>query len=148
MDRFDQISIKKGNVYKRYLQELFEYLVDFHKRIQPLENVNEELERAYVSFEQRWESGTVPGWEQVIQEAKNAQQKYCSACAKWFTNEAVYVNHLSGKKHQKNEQRMCTHQNGSRTVAPEALAQSSIESKKEIALLEDQVGCISFLIDS
>lgn len=46
-----------------YLTSLLQYLTDFHQRTQPLGNLKRIEEKVAADFEARFESGSIPGWE-------------------------------------------------------------------------------------
>ena len=47
-----------------YLSSLLQYVKDFHQRTQPLGNLKRIEERVTADFEARFESGSIPGWEE------------------------------------------------------------------------------------
>lgn len=51
------------NSCRDYLSSLLQYLKDFHQRTQPLGNLKRVEEKVAADFEGRFESGSIPGWE-------------------------------------------------------------------------------------
>jgi splicing factor 3A subunit 3 len=49
--------------YQEYLTEVTEYLLSFFERTQPLQDINKIFSKVESEFEERWEAGTVQGWE-------------------------------------------------------------------------------------
>jgi splicing factor 3A subunit 3 len=63
--QFSQIprSLKFQKAYMEYVEGLLRYLISFHERTQPLKSVVKLMEEVEDSFEQRWQAGEVPGWQ-------------------------------------------------------------------------------------
>ena len=63
-DRLFEISKDKKLQldYKRYLESLLDYLSEFCGKVKPLLNLEDQLERAVIEMNDKWESGTFPGW--------------------------------------------------------------------------------------
>ncbi|XP_033635336.1 splicing factor 3A subunit 3-like [Asterias rubens] len=63
---FDQLfSIQKDRKnaeYRRYLELLLDYLHSYTRRLKPLLEMSEELEKVRITYESQWESGSFPGW--------------------------------------------------------------------------------------
>ncbi|XP_001606271.1 splicing factor 3A subunit 3 [Nasonia vitripennis] len=59
---FDIPKDRKNAEYRRYVETLLEYLMDFLGRVRPLLDLNAELEEANKDFETQWENSTFPGW--------------------------------------------------------------------------------------
>lgn len=96
--RKDKLSDK----YFRYVSELSSYLESFSKRVKPLEDLDELIAGFDEEFDKQWEAKEVPGWtdEQASKATDAAMEKiWCPDCEKEFSNENVYRNHLSGKRH-------------------------------------------------
>ncbi|KAJ5716590.1 hypothetical protein N7493_008501 [Penicillium malachiteum] len=97
--RKDKVSDK----YFRYVTELSSYLEGFYKRVKPLEDFDALVATFDEEFDKQWEAKEVPGWteEQGTKStaAGSGEGLWCSDCEKEFTNENVYRNHLTGKKH-------------------------------------------------
>eukprot|EP00055_Hartaetosiga_balthica_P004645 m.12528 g.12528 ORF g.12528 m.12528 type:complete len:519 (-) comp4009_c0_seq1:274-1830(-) len=66
-EKFDTIpsDFKKTSTYKNYVTELGAYLINFHKRAYPLENVEKELAKGRSEFENLWQTSSFRGWEHV-----------------------------------------------------------------------------------
>mmetsp|Transcript_4786 Transcript_4786/g.8223 ORF Transcript_4786/g.8223 Transcript_4786/m.8223 type:complete len:502 (+) Transcript_4786:189-1694(+) len=56
-------GLRMSKAYKAYLDSLFDYLVTFHKRTQPLTFLMPILEKCDGEFEAQWAEGEVEGWE-------------------------------------------------------------------------------------
>uniref|UniRef100_A0A7S0QT94 Matrin-type domain-containing protein n=1 Tax=Pyramimonas obovata TaxID=1411642 RepID=A0A7S0QT94_9CHLO len=56
-------GLRMTKPYKAYLEKLYAYLVDFHKRTQPLTFLAPILEKCDEEFETQWAEGEVEGWE-------------------------------------------------------------------------------------
>ena len=59
---FDIPKDKKGSEFRAYLGMLLDYLYDFTKRVQPLLDINTELEDVRTEFEPKFNSGEFQGW--------------------------------------------------------------------------------------
>jgi len=105
-DQFHEIPLNcKENdfsKYKRYLQNLADYLKDFFLRVQPLTDFSVIEAQNKEDFEYRYKEGTIRGWEKRDIKDIKSNPLYCQACRKLFTNEHTFVNHFNGKKHKKN----------------------------------------------
>ncbi|KAJ5524121.1 hypothetical protein N7494_010771 [Penicillium frequentans] len=94
--RKDKISDK----YFRYVGEVATYLEGFFKRVKPLEDFDALIASFDEEFDKQWAAKEVPGWadEQTATEGQG-EGIWCADCEKDFSNENVYRNHLTGKKH-------------------------------------------------
>ncbi|CAD5122490.1 DgyrCDS10913 [Dimorphilus gyrociliatus] len=62
-DRLFEISKeRKNNAYRDYLKSLLDYLNDFLLRVQPLFDINQEMDIIINEFKIKWMDGTFPGW--------------------------------------------------------------------------------------
>jgi len=59
---FDVPKDKKGSEYRAYLGMVLDYLYDFTKRVQPLLDINRELEDVRLDFEPKFNAGEFQGW--------------------------------------------------------------------------------------
>ncbi|XP_022100701.1 splicing factor 3A subunit 3-like isoform X1 [Acanthaster planci] len=63
---FDQLfgipKDRKNAEYRRYLELLLDYLQGYTRRLKPLLDMSEELDKVKSDFETQWEGGTFPGW--------------------------------------------------------------------------------------
>lgn len=117
LDLFDkftqpQLPIKRQNKltdkYFQYVEGLSSYLESFIKRVKPLEPIDKLFSQFDIEFASLWEAKEVPGWEKD-DPAKSGNTGpvtegtgegiWCPDCEKEFTNQNVYKNHLTGKKH-------------------------------------------------
>ncbi|KJE90320.1 splicing factor 3a [Capsaspora owczarzaki ATCC 30864] len=155
LELFDQLfdipkDIKLSASFKHYLSGLSSYLVDFHKRIRPLYDLESDFRDTLVTFESEWRRGIFIGWNTQVVDAdrNNAEPStavYCDACEKWFPKQTVYQGHLSGKNHKKAEQKLLQkQQQGGDTagsmasIAAAAASESTqdVSTTKDIAALE------------
>ncbi|RAH41776.1 SF3a splicing factor complex subunit PRP9 [Aspergillus brunneoviolaceus CBS 621.78] len=116
LDIFDaftppQLPIKRNNKisdrYFKYVGELASYLESFIKKVRPLQDLSKLFASFDDEFEKQWSANEVPGWTE--EKAENGTQGpktegsgegiWCADCEREFTNENVYKNHLTGKKH-------------------------------------------------
>ncbi|KAF8238901.1 RNA splicing factor PRP9 [Tricholoma matsutake] len=91
--------------YEMYLQNLYAYLLSFAKRTMPLVDVQAQQQEAEVEFNQKWEAGQVPGWEESKPKAQingnGTAGIWCAVCQKHYSKQTVYDAHLTSKKHVK-----------------------------------------------
>ncbi|KAI9828848.1 MAG: hypothetical protein M1826_005952 [Phylliscum demangeonii] len=101
---------KNTDQYFHYLGNLTSYLESFLRRTKPLENFDALRAQIDADFDQAWTAGKLPGWTVEGSAAgpgrpsgggETAAGRWCPDCEKDFTNENVYKNHLTGKKHLK-----------------------------------------------
>ena len=107
-DKFHLVPlfIKKSKKYKTYLVAIVNYLKNFFIRTQPLTDFTKISCNVDEQFEREWNDGILPGWEKTIKDLKNSDEiidfnNYCIPCKKKFTNQNVFKNHLKGKGHAK-----------------------------------------------
>ncbi|KAI9293097.1 hypothetical protein K502DRAFT_325487 [Neoconidiobolus thromboides FSU 785] len=99
LNEFDKIPLaKKETKYQEYLNTLISYLESYFIRARPLFDYLGLKKKGEEELNNLWSEGKVVGWPMA---GKN--ELFCNACNKSFTNEAVYQNHLTGKKHIKNQ---------------------------------------------
>lgn len=128
-DAFHEIPLKAKDLnYKRYLQELLNYMKSFFARTQPLLSVAQIEEKHLLDFSERWEKRQIRGWESLpTMDGMMRNPLFCLPCQKLFASRTVYKAHKTGKKHIKNREKVA-----------DALDQtpSMLEEYKEIASLE------------
>ena len=97
---------KLSDKYLKYVADLSSYLEDFVRRTKPLADLDTLFSDFENDFDSAWKAGTVPGWGEESkatiagpQTEGTGQGIWCPDCEKEFTNENVYKNHLTGKKH-------------------------------------------------
>lgn len=66
---FDIPKEKKNAEYRRYLEALLDYLVDFCQRVYPLMELATEFEKVEADFAEKWEAGTFQGWKKDAESA-------------------------------------------------------------------------------
>ncbi|KAJ7752738.1 hypothetical protein DFH07DRAFT_921585 [Mycena maculata] len=93
--------------YEAYIKDLHAYLLSFAKRTMPLVDVEAQQKETEVDFDNKWESGEMKGWEEIVPKApangKESGGIWCSACQKNYSKQTVYDAHLTSKKHIKAE---------------------------------------------
>lgn len=138
--RKDKVSDK----YFRYVSELASYLEDFIKRTRPLQDLDKLFGSFDEEFEKLWSAKEVPGWtdEKAENGAAGPQTQgtgagiWCADCEKEFSNENVYRNHLTGKKHiRAAEAKKAAGVSGDQSSAPVSHGKSQF-SLKERAVAE------------
>ncbi|KAI0397039.1 hypothetical protein F5Y17DRAFT_416927 [Xylariaceae sp. FL0594] len=100
-------SEKLTDQYFAYVGQLALDLETFMRKTRPLENIVKVLAEFDKKFEEDWENQNIEGWKDDEKNAAgvssgnpgSAEGIWCHACEKAFTNENVYKNHLTGKKH-------------------------------------------------
>jgi len=102
-DQFHTIPIScKDHQYKKYLENLLDYLKYFFNRTQPLLNISQLEEQHRRDFQARWESRSIKGWEKLPKKHElKTDPLFCLPCNKLFTNKNVYKAHKTGAKHRK-----------------------------------------------
>ncbi|KAF2279927.1 uncharacterized protein EI97DRAFT_429697 [Westerdykella ornata] len=136
---------KLSESYFQYLKALQEYLESFMRRTKPLENLDKLFASFDKEFDELWEKDEVPGWEKqekrattvaASEESRSTDGIWCSACKKGFASEAVYENHLTGKKHKRAQALL---DEGSRNVTDVSVPLStSAQRLKERAIAEKE----------
>ena len=66
---FDIPKEKKTAEYRRYLEALMEYLIDYSQRVFPLTDLTVEFDRVHQEFEDKWDSGAFQGWKKDAESA-------------------------------------------------------------------------------
>ncbi len=100
-------SDKTTEQYFKYVGGLAGYLEGFLRRTRPLEDLDKLFHAFDKDFETAWDGNDVPGWgaehasvgPAAPQTEGTGEGVWCSDCEKEFTNNNVYKNHLTGKKH-------------------------------------------------
>lgn len=59
---YDIPKDRKNAEYRRYVESLLQYLIDFIRRIKPLHDINADIEEANGEFEMQWKNNTFPGY--------------------------------------------------------------------------------------
>ena len=111
---FDQIfdvglDAKMANhrKFRDFYAEIEGYLSRFFKKVQPLVDFEEVRTQIRIKFEEKKKQKTLKGYFQLSElnekDGAKGTKRYCEACQKTFNNDNVYVHHLKGKKHLRNE---------------------------------------------
>jgi splicing factor 3A subunit 3 len=151
LDTFDNFNQAQGtiprksklqNSYLQYLKALQEYLESFMRRTKPLENLDKLFANFDKEFDELWEKDEIPGWEKEAPKATAPEEGptgdgiWCTACKKSFATEAVYENHLSGKKHKKAQAQLS--EGTSNGAATEPIGATVAHRFKERAIAEKE----------
>jgi splicing factor 3A subunit 3 len=62
---------KTSNEYIKYINDLWEYLLDFFLRIQPLVDMNEFIDTWKNEFDNKWLNGKISGWDIKSAQSRN-----------------------------------------------------------------------------
>ncbi|RWA09220.1 hypothetical protein EKO27_g5874 [Xylaria grammica] len=141
-------SEKMTDQYFAYVGHLALDLENFMRKTRPLENVDKVLLEFDKKFEEDWENDKVPEWNSEDLSATSGAGKpassegtWCEACEKAFTNENVYKNHLSGKKHIKaeNERKKKEQEHTGATISAKGGASTARLKERAIAEREYRI---------
>ncbi|ESQ40537.1 hypothetical protein EUTSA_v10013305mg [Eutrema salsugineum] len=66
-------KLKFSRQYRKYMEALLEYLVNFFQRTEPLRDLDKILSTAETDFEEQYANGKVEGWEKDSQESEPSQ---------------------------------------------------------------------------
>uniref|UniRef100_A0A6B2L385 Matrin-type domain-containing protein n=1 Tax=Arcella intermedia TaxID=1963864 RepID=A0A6B2L385_9EUKA len=100
--KFTDSKVVKDKEYLVYLEELFNYLVEFFKRRQPLYQLDLTLKQFEDDFESEWQSGMFkPFCYTEADSEKEANPLYCKYSKKLFKNEGSFQAYRSGKNFKK-----------------------------------------------
>jgi len=96
--RFDQFDIlplklRTSAAYRDYLDELLTYLVAYHRRAMPLQDLDSVLAEA--------ETDIAEELANLGEQEHGEDELFCEACNKQFASKGVFESHLKGKKHLK-----------------------------------------------
>lgn len=106
---FPDRDAERNKDYQDYLVDLFEYMVEFFKRSQPLFDIDGKIEQFRKDFETSWDNGTFkPAGYNEIDAERDADPLWCKYSRKKFTNQTVYESYKKGKNYKKAVQRYNT----------------------------------------
>jgi len=95
---FPHRSIVRNQDYTDYLTSLYDYLIGFFRRSQPLFDIDSSLKRFEDDFNSTWDQGTfVPVGYNEVDQSNEERPFYCKYSRKVFGNEAAYNGYLKGK---------------------------------------------------
>jgi len=95
---FPDKTVIKDRVYLQYVKNLYEYLVSFFRRRQPLHNLESTLSQFDQDFERDWVSGSaVPVGYDEEDKFKESDPLFCKYSRKKFSSEVAYEGYLKGK---------------------------------------------------
>ncbi len=117
--------------YKKFLENLSEYLESFIRRQQPLTNWTKAKLEFQASFDHRWTAGEIPGWHQKTCES----QLYAVVTDRLLSNEIAMNGHISSKEYRKAYEKfnqLCEEERANRLSA-------SIQFDYEVARLEEYI---------
>ena len=72
-----------ASFFLRYIKNLYNYLLSFVKRTQPLEDIESQQRSAAADFDKKWQVEEIPGWEDIAPKSlPNGENAgiWCSAC--------------------------------------------------------------------
>ena len=95
-------KLKHYKEYYEFYTQLGSYLVDFHRRIQPLNDTGPVYAKIEAEFEEKYDNKDIDNYFDVNDNDKETETYFCEACQHEFTNHNTYQSHFKGKKHQKN----------------------------------------------
>jgi len=105
LDRFSSFperSIVRDKVYMDYLKDLFNYLINYFRRSQPLFDIDSQLKVFEKDFEESWASGQfVPVGYNDIDRTREETGLWCKVGQKMFANQTAYEGYLKGKQFKK-----------------------------------------------
>jgi splicing factor 3A subunit 3 len=141
-DRFSGFTRaqKMSEKYFKYLTGVADYLESFLRRTRPLEDPDRIVAKIGEDFTKAWEADEVPGWGKHSSEGPtvkaepngDAEELYCAACQKSFSNKNVYDHHTSSKKHKKAVAAMES------SDTPQNNASQDAKLKADLARLKDR----------
>jgi splicing factor 3A subunit 3 len=97
---FPDRNAVKDDIYKSYVKELWDYLVSFLKRSQPLLDISVPIKQFEEDFEKDWQNKTFTPIGSSDEDDKK-DKLFCKECNKVFKSENVYKHHIPGKYHKK-----------------------------------------------
>ncbi|EGG00135.1 uncharacterized protein MELLADRAFT_50494 [Melampsora larici-populina 98AG31] len=158
-DKFDILprSTKSKNEYDIYLRELREYLVSFHKRIRPMQDLDADLVAVSTEFETKWAAGEIQGWEDptttTAGTSAEASAIWCAACSKHYSKETVYNAHLQSKKHIRAAERLTSSTSFTNITATTSSTNGNINEIRRakdhaLALLEQEIAMLGTKLTS
>jgi splicing factor 3A subunit 3 len=121
--QFDTIEeSKKDTCYQKFYQDVLDYLISFHERVNPyfsMAELNRRIE------------------EQFAKESNDSTNKlFCIPCQKLFAKETVLKAHLASKKHAKRV----------KALEPSLNVGQNAESKQSMALVEYKIKVMAKLL--
>ena len=71
LDKFNSFffipeNCKSTKAYAKYINDLFDYLSGFFRRVQPLIDLTESLSEWKSAFEEKWNNNKIPGWKSKV----------------------------------------------------------------------------------
>ncbi|KAF5363509.1 hypothetical protein D9756_000349 [Leucocoprinus leucothites] len=130
--------------YESYIKDLYNYLLSFLKRTQPLTDIESQQKEATSSFDKKWEAKELSEWDSETgsKTAANGETTgiWCAACQKHYAKQTVYDAHLSSKKHIKAMNKQAAsgeppkNPNGSSVPPPASGAQSNHQSVAKLRI--------------
>ena len=164
LDSFDafeppRMPVKRQNklsdTYLRYVADLSSYLENFVRRTKPLEDLTKLFAGIDRDFELAFESGTLQGWTKEEAPSKHFGPRtegdglWCQECDRGFSNENVYKNHLSGKKHIRNAERNSSEKGLNATTTVDGASNNVAHLKERaVASHEFRVRAVAKVLDN
>jgi len=139
---FDIPKDKKGSEFRAYLGMLLDYLYDFTKRVQPLLDINTELEDVRTEFEPKFNSGEFQGWPKEIaslglDRLKSALMALGLKCGGTLEERASRLFSTKGKGLNELDPALFAKSKGKASTAHRSAKE--LEKNREIAAMEAQV---------
>lgn len=164
---FDIPKDRKNAEYRRYVECLLEYLMEFLGRVKPLLDMNKELTESTKDFDLQWETSTFPGWPKEAGSALTNVGAHLelSAFSSWEELASLGLDRLKsalmalglkcGGTLEERAQRLFSTK-GESSLDPNLLAKKqrklgkgkNVEKQREIAILEAQVYKLAELVSS
>ncbi|KAG8924369.1 hypothetical protein FRC02_010478 [Tulasnella sp. 418] len=94
-------TVRLSKEYENYITSLYNYLLSYTKRTQPLVDIESQQRDAMAEFEKLWNEGQITGWGDDYLGPNGSEGVYCTACQKLYAKQTVYDAHLKSKKHIK-----------------------------------------------
>jgi len=99
---FPERNITKNNPYLDYIKDLWNYLIGYFKRRQPIFNIETTVQQFETDFEKDWSTGsfTPIGYDDTDRH-RESSSFYCKYSRKAFQSETSYKKYLENKKYSK-----------------------------------------------
>eukprot|EP01128_Nolandella_sp_AFSM9_P006276 TRINITY_DN3187_c0_g1_i1.p1 TRINITY_DN3187_c0_g1~~TRINITY_DN3187_c0_g1_i1.p1 ORF type:complete len:459 (+),score=129.05 TRINITY_DN3187_c0_g1_i1:61-1437(+) len=99
---FPDRDIQKNKQYRQFLTDLNDYLVDFFRRAQPLDDLEAKLNQNEEAFKKEWENDNfIPIGHTDADAEREASPLWDKYSQRLFTNENAYKGYVKGKKCQR-----------------------------------------------
>lgn len=109
---------KCNDPYLNYLKQLYDYLVQFYQKTQPLSDLDQMLNKTNSDFELKWNRGDVPGYETIsntVNQPRNLTQSSEQQVNDNNDNNAKKKNHEDSSKEEQKGATTATEQGSTNT---------------------------------